>query len=47
MGMYKIIGDLFGGYVVHVAGAIGAYIVASEAASVFTNAMTPITNALN
>lgn len=43
----KIIGDLFGGYVVHIAGGIGAVLLASEAWKVLSDAAAPITAALN
>lgn len=43
----KIVGDLIGGYVVHIAGAIGAVIVASEAYHTLAAAADPIVNAMN
>lgn len=43
----KIVGDLIGGYVVHIAGAIGAVIVASEAYATLVAAANPIVNAMN
>ncbi len=43
----KIIGDLIGGYVVHIAGAIGAMIVASEVWGVISAAADPIVKAMN
>lgn len=42
----KIVGDLFGGYVVHIAGAIGAVVIASEAYHTFASAAAPISAAL-
>lgn len=47
IGFAKIIGDLIGGYIVHIAGGIGAILLASEAAGVFTSAMAPVANVLN
>lgn len=45
--IFKIIGDLFGGYVVHIAGGVFAVIVASEAYHTLASAAAPITAALN
>lgn len=46
MGFGKIIGDLLGGYVVHVAGAIAAIVVASEAVKPLAQAASRISGAL-
>lgn len=43
----KIIGDLIGGYVVHIAGAVGACLIASEAWQSFNAAAQPVISALN
>lgn len=42
----KIVGDLFGGYVVHIAGIVAAFVVGSEVWDVLMAAATPITTAL-
>ncbi len=46
MSFAKIIGDLFGGYVVHIAGGIFAIVVASEAVKPLAQAASRITGAL-
>jgi ammonia channel protein AmtB len=46
MGFAKIIGDLFGGYVVHIAGGIAAIVVASEAVKPLAEAASRISGAL-
>lgn len=47
IGFAKIIGDLFGAYVVHIAGGIGAVVIASEAYHTLTAAAQPVITALN
>ena len=43
----KIIGDLFGGYVIHIAGIGAAFIVGSEVWNTLSAAAQPIAAALN
>lgn len=47
IGFAKIVGDLFGAYVVHIAGGIGAVVIASEAYRTLTAAAQPVITALN
>jgi hypothetical protein len=47
IGFAKIIGDLIGGYVVHIAGIGAALLVGSEVWNTLSAAAQPITAALN
>jgi len=47
IGFAKIVGDLFGAHVVHIAGGIGAVVIASEAYRTLTTAAQPVIAALN
>lgn len=43
----KIVGDLFGGYVVHITGGVAAVVLASEAYRTFAAPLAQISTVLN
>ena len=45
-GFARIIGELIAAHCLHIAGAIGAVILASEAYQIMTDAFTPVTHIL-
>ncbi len=46
MSMFKIIGDLFGGYVVHFSGGVLALIFASDAWTALNAGLAPVAEVL-
>lgn len=46
MSMFKIMGDLFGGYVVHISGGVLAVILASDAWATLNAGLAPVVEVL-